>query len=129
METSARRLGNEVSAGNTDIRRVNVHREQGRRARLIDTVTEKQGGKEKIERGCEGACEGIKENRCIGMGIKVVGLLQRKCSCDVGEARLLGGTASEQQLNIWLMCFSIQKIGHFRRSRAATGLNSIRRIN
>lgn len=51
METSARRLGNEVSAGNTDVRRENVQREQGRRARLIDTVTEEPRGREKIERG------------------------------------------------------------------------------
>lgn len=67
METSARRLGNEVSAGNTDVRRVNVQREQGRRARLIDTVTEKPRAREKIK-DVEGACEGIKENRCTGMG-------------------------------------------------------------
>lgn len=96
MEPSVCRLGNEVSAGNTDVRLVNVQREQGRRARLIDTVTEKPRGREKIEGGCEGVCEGIKENRCIqGWGrIKVVGSLQRKCSCGVG-ARMLGGTTSE----------------------------------
>lgn len=66
METSGHRLGNEVSARNTDVRR--MKREQGRRARLIDTVTEKPSGREKIEGGCEGACEGIKENRCTEMG-------------------------------------------------------------
>ena len=45
METSGRRLGNEVSGRNTDVRR--IKREQGRRARLIDTVTEKTEGERK----------------------------------------------------------------------------------
>jgi len=45
-----------------------MKRKRGQRARLIDTVTEKPRGREKIERGCERACEGLKENRCTEMG-------------------------------------------------------------
>lgn len=47
MGTSTRR-GNKVSAGNTDVRRVNAQREQGWRARLIDTATEKLRRKERV---------------------------------------------------------------------------------
>jgi len=66
METSTRRLGNEVSAGNTDVHR--MKRKRGQRARLIDTVTEKPRERKRKSREDEGACEGIKENRCTEMG-------------------------------------------------------------
>jgi len=48
METSTRRLGNEVSAGNTDVHR--MKRKRGQRARLIDTVTEKPRERERKSR-------------------------------------------------------------------------------
>lgn len=130
MGTSTRR-GNKVSAGNTDVRRVNAQREQGWRARLIDTATEKLRRKERVggrkrerEREPRGKWKRVRrvsKSRYVGMAeSKLLDHSGKDATSWVRRSEIAGPNpvGPQQQLSIWLMCFSIQKIGRFRRPYA-----------